>query len=302
MEVHQLRYVLAVADEGSFTAAATHLRVSQSGISTQVRKLEHELGISFFDRTSRRIALTAEGERMLPSLRAAVAAVERIREGASDLRGLVVGSLRIGTVAGLIWPRLFDAVIAIHHAYPGVDLRLTESTSVDLIAQVRAGGLDVAVAAWSPAAPEGLESATVFDDALVAVVAERHPWAARRVIRPAELARSDLIALPRGTGARVAMDAMFARAGVDVQPRWEVATPAYMTVLAARACGVAIASETTLADATGLVVLRIDDARARSQLGVTWKREPGPATQVLLANLLSSEQRAAIAPGFIRRG
>ena len=290
MELHQIVYALTVADTASFTAAAAQLHVSQSGVSTQVRKLERELGVSLFDRTSRRVTLTAEGARMLPALRTAAAAVDGVRAQASDLRGLVVGSLRIGTVTGLGWSAFFDAVAAIHGAYPGVDLRLMESASSDLIERVKAGDVDVVVAAWSPDAPEGLMSETVFDDALVAVVAQSHPWAARKVIRPSELARTDLIALPRGTGARDAMDLMFARAGTAAVPRWEAASPISLTALASRAVGVAVASETTVGDSRGLVVLRIADPDARSRLGVAWRDRPTPAAQAFLNELLGTER------------
>ena len=290
MELHQLRYALAVADTGSFTAAAADMRVSQSGISTQVQKLERELGIAIFDRSARRILVTAAGDQLLPRMRAAVGAVDDVRELASDLCGLVVGSLRIGTVTGLAWPAFFDAVTVIHAAHPGVDLRLTESVSDELIAQVRSGALDVAVAAWSPAAPPGLETALVVDDPLVAAVAEAHPWAGRDAVSPAELAQADVIALSPGTGARIAMDAVFARAGIDAQPRWEVATPGYMKELAARNLGIAVASETTLADTPGLVAIPIDDSAARSQLGVVWRTGPGPATRAFLRAVLSEDR------------
>lgn len=291
MELHQIAYVLAVADSGSFTAAAARLHVSQSGVSTQVRKLERELGVSLFDRSARRIAVTAEGERLLPALRAAAAAVDEVHTRASDLRGLIVGSLRIGTVTALTWPAFFDAVAAIHAAHPGVDLRLIESTSTDLVHRVRTGELDVAVAAWSVEAPVGLESVPVVDDALVAVVAPGHPWAARGVVGVGELARADLISFPGGTGARAAMDQMFGRAGLEAVPRWEAASPMSLTALAARAVGVAVASETTMADADGLVVLRIDDPEARSRLGTVWRSEASSAAKAFLAELLGADRR-----------
>ncbi|MGO2050649.1 MAG: LysR family transcriptional regulator, partial [Microbacterium sp.] len=69
MELHQLRYVLAVVDTGSFTAASIAVNVSQSGVSTQVQKLERELGVSLFDRSSRRVTLSPDGERLVPSFR-----------------------------------------------------------------------------------------------------------------------------------------------------------------------------------------------------------------------------------------
>lgn len=285
MELHQLRYFLAVVEEGTFSAAAQAVRISQSGVSTQIQKLERELGVVLIDRTPRRVALTAAGARLVPYARAAVAAVEDVAAAAHDIRGLVVGSLRVAVVTGLAWPPLFDALAAVHREHPGVDLRLHEGNSADLIDQVRDGRVDVAVAAWSGEPPADLPSSVVVDDALVVIVAPSHPWTARQSIRPAELARADLVALPRGTGARAALDALLARAGAAVEPRWEVSAPGYVRMLAHRELGVGVVSATTAGDWDDVVTLRIDDDRARSQLGVVWQPRPSHAALELLRRL-----------------
>lgn len=282
MELHQLRYVLAVVDTGSFTAASIAVNVSQSGVSTQVQKLERELGVSLFDRSSRRVTLSPDGERLVPSFRAALSAVDEVRQAASDLRGLVTGSLRVKTVTGLAWPRFFDALAELHQEHPGIDIRLHEGTSGQILASVRHGESDLAIAAWSGRAPESLQSAVMFDDAIVAVVAPTHPWASRRSIRPAELADADLIALPTGTGARSALDAILRSAA----PRWEVSTPAFVESLAARGLGVGIVSETTASEWGGIRAVPVCAPEARSQLGVVWRTHPTLATRALLARLL----------------
>jgi DNA-binding transcriptional LysR family regulator len=286
MELHQLRYFLAVVDEGSFTAAAEAVRISQSGISTQIQKLERELGIALIDRSARRVELTPAGARLVPYARTALAAVDDVTGAANDIRGLVVGSLRVATVTGLIWHPLFDALATIHTQHPGIDIRLQEGESDDLIAQVRAGTVDVAIAAWSGSEPDGVQVSVVFDDELVAVVGRGHPWAARGSIRPAELARAALIALPRGTGARAALDALLTRMGTSIDPRWEVATPAYVEILTTRGLGVGIVSATTAQDWVDVVSLRIEDKRARSRLGMVWRDHPSHAAQALLRHLV----------------
>ncbi|MFJ4999670.1 LysR family transcriptional regulator [Microbacterium sp. NPDC088619] len=110
MELHRLRYLLAVVDEGSVTDAARKLQVAQSGVSSQLAKLEKELGVAIFRRVGRRVVLTDEGLALLPAVRNAVNAVDAVTASAADLRGLVIGSLKVGTVANLIWPRLFEAI------------------------------------------------------------------------------------------------------------------------------------------------------------------------------------------------
>ncbi|GAA4432889.1 LysR substrate-binding domain-containing protein [Georgenia halophila] len=284
-----MRYFLAVVDAGTFTAAAEAVRISQSGVSTQLQKLERELGLALIDRSARRVVLTPAGERLVPHARAAIAAVDDVAGAANDIRGLVTGMLRVATVTGMVWQPLFDALATIHTRHPGIDLRLHEGPSGDLIAQIRDGTADVALAAWVGATPEAVQTSVVFDDPLVAVVAPGHPWATRDRIRPAELARTDLISLVRGTGARAALDALLVRAGTSAEPRWEVSSPAYVQMLTSRGLGVGIVSATTARDWEDVVALRIADERARSQLGIVWKRRPSHAAQALL-HLLEQPQ------------
>lgn len=286
MELHQLRYFLAVVDEGTFSAAAKAVRISQSGVSTQIQKLERELGVPLIDRTPRRVTPTAAGARLVPYARAAVAAVEGVAAAANEIRGLLVGSLRVEVVTGLAWPPLFDALAAIRRDHPGVDLRLHEGNSVDLVGRMRDGRTDVAVVAWSGDPPDGVSSRVIVDDALVVVVASGHPWAHRVSVGPAELARAELIALPVGSGSRAALDATLARAGATGEPRWEVSSPAHVRMLAQRDLGVGVVSRTTAAGWPDLVVLPVDDDRARSQLGIAWQRQPSPAARALLDRLL----------------
>lgn len=285
MELHQLRYFLAVVDEGSFSAAAQAVRISQSGVSTQIQKLERELGVSLIDRSPRRVTLTPAGRALLPAIRSVLTAVAQVGATAHDLRGLVVGSLRIGTVTGLAWPRLVDALAALHTRHPGVDLRLHEGNSDDLVAGVRDGRLDIAVAGWAGEPPPGLPSRIVIDDALVAIVAPGHRWADRAAVDPGELGVVDLIALPAGTGARTALDAVLARAGAAADPRWEVSAPATVRMLAARDLGVGVLSATTCAGWDDVVALPIDDPLARSRFGLLWSARPGRAARALLQQL-----------------
>ena len=287
MELHQLRYAVAVADTGSFTMAADHLLVAQSGVSAQVRKLERELGLTLFERSTRHVRLTPVGERILTSARQALAAVDAVGETAAAARGLVIGQLRVGTATGLGWDPFFDAVAAVHQAHPGVDLRLVEGTSEDLFDQLRDGSLDLIVAAWSGRGPQGVSIRVVVEDPLVVVVAHGHPWARRARVQTRELQRTPLICLPIGTGARNALDSVAARQKVQFDVRWEVSTPAFVRRLAARGVGVGVVSATTATGWSEVAIVPLADPAARSSLGVVW-RGASPAVSALLAELPDS--------------
>ncbi|RPA65262.1 LysR family transcriptional regulator [Gordonia oryzae] len=279
MELHQLRYVIAVVDAGTFTAGAQTVRVSQSGVSTQIAKLERELGVTLFDRTSRRVSLTEEGRSLLPAIRQALSGLDAVTDTANAIRGVMTGSLRVGAVTGLTWDPLVDALAVMHDSHPGIDVRLIEGLSDDLIRAVRDGGLDVAVAGWAGAAPADLLTRVIVEDALCAVLAPDHPWASSTTLDTARLLTADLISLPVGTGARGALDAAAARIGMTATPRWEVTTPAQVSLLARRGIGVGALSENTAAGFDGVVAVPLADTAARSSLGVVSRREPSAAAQ-----------------------
>ena len=94
MELRQLEYLVAVAEEANFTRAAERVRISQSGVSAQIRQLEHELGVELIDRSTRRASLTSAGEAVLEHARAALAAAGAARQAADDVTGLLRGRLR----------------------------------------------------------------------------------------------------------------------------------------------------------------------------------------------------------------
>lgn len=303
MELHQLRYFLAVVNHGTFTAAAAAAGISQSGISTQVQKLERELGVPLLDRSARRVRLTRAGEQLVPQVREVIGAVGRVTGAANDLRGLVTGSLRVVTVTGLTWPRLFDALATLHHRHPGIDITLREGISANLVQQVRSGAADLAIAAWSGDAPQGVRTMMAFEDTLVAVVAPGHPWVDRTSVGADELAGADLISLPPGTGARSALDAVLTDCDTSVTavdrsanrpgPRWEVTTPAFVQMLAARSLGVGIVSALTAREWAGVVPVPVDHRGAWSRLGVLWRDPPSHATRALLHELADSARSSS---------
>src|SRR5215831_700003 len=116
MELRQLEYLVAVAEEANFTRAAQRVHISQSGVSAQVRELERDLGATLIDRSSRAARLTGAGAAALPHARAALAAVASLRQAVDDVNGLIRGRLVVGMVTACTVTGLFDALDRFHRA------------------------------------------------------------------------------------------------------------------------------------------------------------------------------------------
>lgn len=184
MELRQLRYFVAVAEENGFNRAAERLHVVQPAVSQQIRRLERELGVRLFRRTTRHVALTAAGERLLSEARATLAAADRIGEVAAALATGADAVLRLGTSQGL-GDRLNQVLAGL-----GRPVRLHSLPLGDRLSAVRNGDLDAAFVRILDAAP-GLRLIPLWTERLVAAVPADHPLAAQ-----AELSLQQLSALP----------------------------------------------------------------------------------------------------------
>lgn len=182
MELRQLHYFATVAAELSFSRAAEQLHIVQPGVSQQISRLERELGVALFHRTTRQVRLTPAGERLLPEARAALAAAERVRQLAGEIAaGTEPAALRIGTSQGLgdRLDRILEAA--------GLPVRLTARPLHDRLAAVRSGELDAAFVRVLTGAP-GLDLLPLWTDPLVAALPAAHPLAAQPSLTPEQLA------------------------------------------------------------------------------------------------------------------
>jgi DNA-binding transcriptional LysR family regulator len=275
MELHQLEYFVAVAEESSFTRAAARVHVAQPGVSAQVRRLEAELGQQLLDRSGRSVRLTEVGRAMLPFARAALDAVANARLTVDQLAGLVHGQVRVGMVSGCALPILAELLAAFHDRHPGVTITLTEDGSDRLTEMLGTGRLDLALIGTAGAAAPGLETVVIADDALIAVTGRNHPLAANATVALAALRDQPLISLPRGTGVRAAFDAACAEAGFTPRIVLEASALPMVAHLAGLGLGVAIIPE-SVPSPGDVAVARIASPQVRSRLELAWN----PATAV----------------------
>ncbi|GAA1010950.1 LysR family transcriptional regulator [Nocardiopsis tropica] len=286
MELHQLRYLVAVVDHGSFTAAAEALHVSQSGVSAQVAKLERELGHRLLDRTGRAVRPTPEGSALLPHARAARAAIEAIRAAADDLTGVVTGHVRVGTVIGCTIPGYLAGFADFRRAHPGVTVEVAEGNSDDLLADLRAGRLDVILLAHAEPLPPEVVAHTLIREPLVAVVPRDHAWAARSAVTCADLARETVLCLPPGTGVRTALEITCAAERSAVAPAVQAHSPEALLALADRGAGVAILTESMAGGRPGSTTIPLARS-ARTHLSLATRTAPPAAARAMARVLLA---------------
>ncbi|MDR2996560.1 MAG: LysR family transcriptional regulator, partial [Microbacterium sp.] len=222
MEFQQMRYVIAVAEERSFTRAAERCLVVQSALSHQIKALERELGVRLFARTSRRVEITAAGEAFLVEARASLAAAARAMSEAAAAGGRISGTLTVGVIPTVTAIDVPAVLGRFHRAHPEVRIRLRGGGSDEFIAAIVAGSMDVAVLGLPDSTPpKGVAARVLVRENLVAVVAGEHPLAGRGRLRLDELAGEAFVDFPEGTPGRIQSDLAFEAAGIHREVMFE---------------------------------------------------------------------------------
>jgi DNA-binding transcriptional LysR family regulator len=292
MELRQLRSFVTVVEEANFTRAAARLHLAQPGVSAQVRQLEKELGQTLLDRSGRTVTPTEAGEAVLVHARAALAAVDAMRDTADAFNGLLRGRVRVGSLLGAPAEEfgLAGLLAAFHDTYPGVEFSLTEDTSERLLTAVRRGELDMALASLADERPPpGVDLQVLLDEPLTAVVAEGDPLGGADPGLPlAALRDRPLITLPSGTGVRAVLERACAEAGFEPLVAFEASAPQALFHLAARGFGVAVLPY-GIARRSGprlrTVALTDPSPRARVALARPTGGPAGPAARAFLGHL-----------------
>jgi LysR family hydrogen peroxide-inducible transcriptional activator len=197
MNLRDLKYLIALADHKHFGHAAAACFVSQPTLSTQIRKLEDELGVSLVERAPRKVMLTPAGRDAADRARRIVAEVEQMRESARRSQDPEAGTVRLG-IFPTLGPYLLPHVIpTIRQRFPQLELLLVEEKSDVLLARLHEGRLDAILLAL-PVQDERLHSEFLFEEPFLLAVPENHPLAQRDSLSLDELSDQKLLLLEDG--------------------------------------------------------------------------------------------------------
>jgi LysR family transcriptional activator of glutamate synthase operon len=300
MELRQLRYLVALAEERSFTRAAGTVLVAQPALSQQIAKLEAELGLPLVDRTTRRVVMTEAGDRLVEHARRVLKQVDVARGDLADMAGVRSGRLAIGasqTVGGF---DLLSLLAQFHRRHPGVDLSVREGLSMGLVAKLHADEVDLAFIT-SPSGPgvEGLELRVVSDEELVATLAPGHALAGRRTLRVADLKAQSIVTFRHGATIRRRLEETAARAGFQLRIAFETNQPDRMRALAAAGLAIAVLPRSeTERPGPAVAAVPFEEAEFRHTVHLSWRtgRHHSPAARAFIDLALGAPPDGAPPP------
>ncbi|HEX4773838.1 MAG TPA: LysR substrate-binding domain-containing protein [Bryobacteraceae bacterium] len=261
MELHQLRYVCAVAESGSFSRAAERCQIAQPSLSQQVLKLEEELGAKLFDRLGRGICLTESGRAFLPHARAILNEVDVARASVSSNDPAVRGSVTLGaipTIAPYLIPRY---TAAFTKRFPDARLRIVEETTPVLIEGLRDLSIDFALLAL-PLRQKDLELQPIRTERLVAALPENHPLASNDSLSVAELRGESLVMLRDGHCFRDLSLAICRSANVNPNIAFESGQFSSILGMVAAGIGLSLVPEMAIDRHAGCRYVRLRESRA----------------------------------------
>ena len=269
MDFRHLEIVRAVAETGSFTAAARLLHVSQSAVSRQVLLLEDEIGEPLFLRLGRKVRLTTAGQALLDLSRRVLADVHETTASLRDQQESPAGTLHLGggmTVCLHVFPALLKEF---RRRQPRIDVKLTTGPTSQLLERLRSGALDVGLLTL-PVEGADLTQSPVMREELLLVMHRTHKLALKRRIAPGDLVKQSWVLFERGSSTRRVIDEMFERHAIRPKIVMETENVEILKALTMIGLGLTILPYQALAREARAGALRIKRIE-----GVTLVRETG---------------------------
>jgi DNA-binding transcriptional LysR family regulator len=278
MNLDQLRSVVVLAEELHFARAARRLGVQQPRLSQQLRRLEDELGVRLFERTTREVALTQAGEAFVAEARQSLAHAENAARSARRIGRGEVGTLVLGFVGSAANTLLPPVLRRFRDRCPGVELRLRELPSKRQADELLAGGIDVGMlyAPLPGTAGEELATQEFCRGRLLAALPARHPRAGRGSLPVAQLADDAFVLFPRALGSALHARILQVTRAAGFEPRVVQEAVQMQTIIGLVGAGIGV----SIVPWTAAMGVRRDDVVFRAlspeaggvPLHVAWRR------------------------------
>jgi len=277
MTLVQLRYLIAIADSGlNITLAAERVHATQPGLSKQLRQLEDELGFQLFVRKGKSLdAITHAGEQVIERARAILTEAANIRAIAADLRNEAYGELRIATTHTQARFALPPAIAALSNLYPQVSVHLQPTRDADVLAQLEAGHVDMAVISSAGAPPASGIALPAYHWHRVIVTPQGHPLAARELPPTLhELAALPLVSYESSLKAESSLRRAFDAVGLTPQIVMTAGDADLIKTYVRAGLGVGVLAEMAMQDSdTDLCPLPADHLFPRCTTWIVLRRE-----------------------------
>src|SRR6201994_29864 len=286
MDLRQLRYLVALADELNFTRAAAREHIAQPALSQQIRRLEDEVGLALVERTTRHVSLTEAGEVLVVRARRVLAELEAAGTELQGLRGMDTGPVTIGAMHTMGPVDLSLPLALFHDLHPGVGLTVREASSEEMAEMLRVDEIDLAfLSVTERVESHGLGLHQLVSEELVVLIPVGHPLSGRAQVRMAELADEQFISFRVGARLRELLFAAGREAGFEPRVTLESNESQRIRRLVARGLGVSILPRSD-AERPGadVAVARLVEPSLRRDITLAWRegRRLPPAASAFL--------------------
>ena len=275
MELRQLRYFIAVAEELHFGRAARRVHIAQPPFSQQIKALEEEIGARLLERNSRKVRLTNEGRYFYKQAMDIMAQVEEATATVGRMSKGEYGNVRVGFLEIAMDSLLPEAVRSFSHRYPGVSVRLSQFGASIQLEKIHSGELDVGFSTVYLHAMEGLSSVKLFSKKHVLAVPEDHIFTAKKSVSLNDIAQENLLMFPR-TGQPDLYDSImesFAVRGLVPRVRQEISGLSGASALISSGMGVTFLPDNSRVSRKGIAMVPISDEFPCMDIYMVWNRD-----------------------------
>ena len=289
LDMRQLQALVAIAEEGSFSVAATRICLSQPALSLLIKQLEENLGLKLFHRTTRKVELTPAGQELLLTARHVIGEVDEVIGQLRDYADCRRGRVAVAALPSLASTLLAEAIPGFRKMLPGVRVVVRDGVADAVVAALKAGEVDLALGLPMQAEDE-LATTHLLMDELVAIARPDQFPASRTTLTWTELARHPLVAMARGTSIRRLTDQSFGQLDLDPESAYEVSFMTTAIALVENGEGIAVLPSSALPEILPrhLVRLALDAPKVERRICILERkgRHRSPAAEALVDYLL----------------